>query len=177
MENPGPCRKKSPQSAAECATLMSVKTCIVTILVIGLFLAPGPSSASTVFQVTINGASNVPPLPVGATGLATLVLNDAQTKLSFNITYQGLTSPEIGAHIHNAGNRTNGPIVFALPAGTPKVGVWSIPAQYVTELFNNKLYINIHTETYAAGEIRGNIDNGVPAEQSTWGSIKALYSQ
>ena len=152
-----------------------VKSYIALIPVLVLLLAPAPLWAPTTFNVTIDGDSNVPPLPVGATGTAVLILNDAQTELSYNITFQGLTTPETNAHIHNAGFRDNGPIAFFLPLGSPKVGFWAIPPEFVVELFKNKLYINIHSEFYVGGEIRGNIANGVPVEESTWGRIKALY--
>lgn len=141
-----------------------------------LVLAATGVSAETTFLATMDAQQDVPPLSgITATGNIVLVLNDAQTELSFTIDYQGLSSPEVGAHIHNAGPRDNGPIVFALPLGTPKVGVWQIPANYVTELLAGRLYVNIHTQNYISGEIRGNIGAPVPVENHTWGAIKALY--
>jgi hypothetical protein len=135
------------------------------------------ASATTTFTATLDGLQNVPPVPsVTATGTATMTLNDAQTELSFVIHVNGLSSPEISSHFHNAGRRDNGPIVFNLPLGNTKVGTWAIPPDMVTELFAGRIFVNIHTENYLSGEIRGNVSEDlVPVEQSTWGKIKLLY--
>jgi hypothetical protein len=97
--------------------------------------------AETTFSATLDGLQNVPPIPaVTATGTATLMLNDEETELSFVININGLSSPEFESHIHNAGSRDNGPIVFNLPSGSTKVGTWAIPPDMVTELLAGRLY-------------------------------------
>lgn len=135
-----------------------------------------PLQASTTFKATLDGASNVPPIPsVTATGSASLVLNDDQTELSFHIEYDYLSSPESDAHIHNAGPRANGPIVFQLPIGEVKDGVWEIPPAMVAELLAGRLYINIHSDIYISGEIRGQIVQAVTVRTETLGAVKARY--
>ena len=152
-----------------------MRSILVTALIL-LVTAEPATFASTTFTATINGASNVPALAVPGTGAGTFVLNDAQTQLSYNIHFSGLLADEIAAHIHNAGARDNGPAVFGLPLGSPKIGVWSIPAAMVTELFASHLYVNIHSSLYVLGEIRGQIRLEVlPVEGATWGAVKALY--
>lgn len=135
------------------------------------------ASADTMFEATIDGLSNVPPLPAASgTGSATLSLNNAQTELSYHIVYQGLSSRETDAHIHNGGKRENGPIVFQLPLGSPKDGTLQMTPTLVDELIAERLYINIHTEMYPGGELRGNIvHSSAPTEPTTWGQVKALY--
>jgi len=141
--------------------------------------ASGPASAATEFIATLDGLQNIPPLPeVTAAGAATLTLNDEQTELSYVVNFSGLSSPEFASHIHNAGPRDNGPIAFNLPMGSTKVGTWAIPPDMVTELLAGRLYINVHSDTYIAGEIRGNIiEVKVPVDRSTWGRIKSLYQK
>jgi hypothetical protein len=131
--------------------------------------------AETTFVASLDGLQNVPPIPaVDATGTALLVLNGDE--LTFTITYQGLSSREIAAHIHNARAGVNGGVAFTLPLGTPKQGTWQIPPEMVTELEAGRLYINIHTELYEAGEIRGQImQQQVPVESATFGSLKHRY--
>lgn len=129
------------------------------------------------FVATLNGTNNVPPLSgVTASGTATLVLNAAQTELSFHIEFSGLGSSEIASHIHVGGPRENGGVAFALPLGSPKDGVWNISPEHVTNLLDGRLYINIHTEVYVTGEIRGNIVlDPVATEPTTWGRFKSKY--
>jgi hypothetical protein len=135
-----------------------------------------PTVAGTTFIATIDGASNVPARDVPGMGTAVMVLNDAQTELSYDIQLSGLVAAEVASHFHNAGARDQGPIVHNLPLGTHKVGVWSISPGMVTELFARRIYINIHSTLYISGELRGNVVvQVVPAEGATWGNIKALY--
>jgi len=142
-----------------------------------LLLVAGAARTERTFIATLDGLQNVPALPeVTATGSATFVLNDAETELTFHIEYSGLSSTETGAHIHNAGARDIGPVVFVLPPGEPKDGVWPLTPEDVQKLVTKQLYVNIHTLTYEAGEIRGNIlEQSLPVTLSTWGAIKALY--
>jgi hypothetical protein len=118
----------------------------------------------------------VPPTPSPATGFGTFSL-DGSKMFSYNISYSGLVSPELAAHVHSGTAGQNGTVVFQLPPGNPKVGVWGplTPAQE-SELSIDGWYCNIHTNKYPSGEIRGQIIlESVPTEQTTWGSIKALY--
>jgi len=148
---------------------------IATVVLALLVLFPTAISSSN-FTASLNGASDVPPIPeVTATGTASFVLNDAQTQLTYHIEYSGLSSPETAAHVHNAPPKLNGPAVFALPLGTPKDGVWDIPPDMVTELLAGRLYVNVHTETYIQGEIRGNIEGPVAAQSATFGAVKEKY--
>jgi hypothetical protein len=146
-----------------------------TLLAGWLGLTPALAHAAT-FSATLDGLQNVPPIPaVTATGTATFILNDAQTELTYHIEYSGLIGDETDAHIHNATPRENGGIVFTLPVGSPKDGVWAIPANMVTELFAGRLYVNVHTDVYITGEIRGNIMATVPVEPTSLGAVKARY--
>jgi hypothetical protein len=122
----------------------------------GLFLAD-VSKAGIAFECVIDGAHNVPALPVPGTGTGSFFLNDAQTELAYYIEFSDLTSPENFAHFHNAGPGFNGMVVYNLPLGSPKIGVWPITPAQVTELLFGRIYVNIHTEVYILGEIRGNL--------------------
>ena len=152
-----------------------VKSLGFAFVLAALLGAAANAPAETTFVAVLNGAQNVPPLNVPGTGMATMILNDAQDQLSYALEYQDLTSPENDAHFHNAGPRDIGPVVHQMPLGTPKVGVWNIPPDMVTELFAGNIYVNIHTEVYILGEIRGSVTQATPVQSSTWGRIKALY--
>jgi hypothetical protein len=155
---------------------MRLRYFIVLLAAVGLVVAPAGALADTGFSATIDGLQEVPPNPSAGTGTGIFILNNAQTQLSFNISYGGLGSPETAAHIHNAPAGVNGGLVFPLPAANPKVGVWAIPAAMVAQLLAGNLYVNIHTSQFPGGEIRGQIlSNPTPVKPSTWGRIKALY--
>lgn len=139
-----------------------------------LLLLAAPVLAESIYTATIDGTSAG--TPSGATGTAILTLNDLGTEVSYSISYSGLMGTEVAAHFHNAGPGMNGPVMFPLPAGQPKVGTWSVGAFEVGELNAGRVYINIHTDLYPAGEIRGNIGfTSVPNEATSWGAVKALF--
>lgn len=145
-----------------------------------LAAAAGVVSAETMFQATLDEAQNVPPTGSGATGTATLLLNDAQTEVDYVVTYTDLEGNEVGAHIHKAPPGQNGSPVHTLPPGTPKFGRWSVTVHDVGDLFAGLVYVNVHTDAYFNGEIRGNFSEsatGLAAEprQTSWGRIKQLF--
>ncbi len=147
--------------------------CLLYLLLLCKLDAP---AADTVFVAALDGQHTVPPRAgVTASGMATMVLNDTQDQLSFDILISGLSTPEFASHFHNAPPGERGLVQFTLPNGVHKVGTWDIPPDMVTELFNGRLYINVHTERYREGEIRGDVTEPVPVRPSTWGSIKSLY--
>ncbi|MCZ6767352.1 MAG: CHRD domain-containing protein [bacterium] len=151
---------------------------ILVLVAIGsLALSAQPALSDIVFEATLDGASNVPPIPaVSATGEAVMVLNNAQTELSYTITFTVLSSKELAAHFHNGGPRQIGPILEGLPLGSPKGGIWEVTPSDVVELLAGRVYINIHSEMYTGGEIRGNVVKAVvPIHDTTWGRVKSLY--
>ncbi len=153
----------------------------VAVLVIGV-LSAVPVTGQTFFQAVIDGAQEVPPSGSPGTGLGCLTLNpNPSGTLSFEISFSGLLSPEVAAHIHGpaAAGSTAG-VLFPLPLGSPKIGATvKLTNAQKTDLLAGLYYINIHTGPLPGGAIRGQILPGlqctVPVEESTWGHIKALY--
>lgn len=82
-----------------------------------MFPVPAVHAIPMPFVGSLTGASEVPPVPSPATGLATVVLDPTAQTLQINTTFSGLTSNTSAAHIH-----------CCAPAGT-NVGVaTTIPA-------------------------------------------------
>lgn len=134
-----------------------------------VFLSFANARAGETFVAEINGVKTGSP----ATGAATFTLRDDLSAIDYVVTYENLSSPEYMAHVH----RANDVIAIYLPLGTPKVGTWEAPtADDIAQLRNEELYVNIHSEYYPTGEIRGKLRRQVlPVASSTWGAIKALY--
>jgi hypothetical protein len=86
------------------------KLFIPLFLAVVLLAVPHRANAVTMFTATLTGSQEVPPNPSTASGLATFVLNDAMTALTFSATifgldFTGLQTPNpldnlIAAHIH-----------------------------------------------------------------------------
>ena len=58
---------------------------------------------------------------------------------------------------------------------TPAGGPTGFNAADYADLSGGNLYVNIHTQTYGGGEVRGQISGPVAAKPSAWGRMKALF--
>ncbi len=157
--------------------MKSTQTLSQTYLVLTFSLCAAlPAVADLAFETTITGDQAVPANISGAYGTATIILNDEGTDAAFTVIFAGLEAPQTAAHFRNAEPGETGPIVFDLGVGSPLAGVWNLTAQQATELVAGRIYVNIQTELFPVGEIRGNFHlTQVAAEPATWGGIKLLY--
>src|SRR5438874_12540188 len=148
---------------------------------LGALLLAGSASAARASQtwiVPLSPATEVPPAATSsAAGTATVTLNDAQTILHVHLTFSGLTSAETQAHIHKGAPGTNGTVQVFITNGAaePADLDWSIPSSSVADLLAGNLYVNVHTQAYPGGEIRGNIIGATNTFPASWGKIKGMY--
>ena len=92
-------------------------------------------------------------------------------RLDYDITASGLSGDVTAAHFHfsAAGAAGFGDVVFAISdavvndgdGGVTAEGSWDLTAADLANLRTAYIYVNFHTATNPAGEIRGNL---VPAE-------------
>jgi hypothetical protein len=136
------------------------------VLAVALSLLTPASAAVLTFNVMLTGAQETPPTATPATGQATLTLEDAVNVLLVNLTYSGLVSPATNAHIHCCAPPTAAaPVVIPfIPAGFVTgstsgsfVGFFLLTPTEVGFVKSGQAYVNIHSDTYPGGEIRGNI--------------------
>lgn len=132
----------------------------------------------TIGPFDLSPSQEVPPVPSSAFGVATLLLDTQTGDFTLDYSYSGLSSPVTMAHFHQAPVGTNGGVVFwlasmgapnnlpttlldpALPIGATDgagsgVGIFS--QDLIGHALNGTLYINIHTESFPAGELRGQV--------------------
>jgi hypothetical protein len=123
-------------------------------------LTPGggcPGGTANFFTATASGGQEVPPNNSPATGTGTFCLDPVTNQITFNFTYSGLTSTEVGAHLHRGAPGTTGPVIVPLPTGTVKSGTAPFPAADIENLRAGNVYINVHSEQFPGGEIRGQL--------------------
>jgi hypothetical protein len=102
----------------------------------------------------------MPPQVTNAGGLGVFVLNEDQTQLTMVISGFGFDTPIVASHIHNADCGRSGFVSFVIGGSdfqNPVIRVWNIPPEMVQALLDGKLYVNIHTDAYPGGEIRGQL--------------------
>jgi hypothetical protein len=126
-------------------------------------LAPGAARAAgpKQFLALLNAGQETPVNDSTAQGVAHLFFNDSDKMLCFAISFADLSTPEAVAHIHGDANSVPGVAaapIFDLPLGNPKSGcVGPLDGPQKKLLQKNLLYINIHSEDFINGEIRGQI--------------------
>jgi hypothetical protein len=135
----------------------------------------GQIGGVNVFEAALTGAAEVPPVFSAATGKSIMALDaDAET------LYYWLLVHDIGeitmAHIHRGSPGVNGPVVHWLwdPGGVyvpaapldpqnPYTNELTLSDDDIFDLLRGDFYVNVHTSTYPAGEIRGQITPKVPS--------------
>lgn len=81
-------------------------------------------------------------------------------EFSWTVTYDGLTGPATAAHFHGpaAEGEDASPVVpIEGDLASPIEGSATLTEEQVTQLTDGMWYINIHTDQYPNGEIRGQV--------------------
>lgn len=115
------------------------------------------------FDTWLNGAQENPPTATNAKGLATAKLEIESGELIYNVFTAGLSGEITGTHIHEASIGANGGVLINLTSGilgNLVSGVIDLSADLKTNIatmLKGEGYLNVHTEMFANGEIRGQL--------------------
>lgn len=144
-------------------------------------LVPTSASAALVpWSSTLTANQEVPPTPSQGTGTASGTFDTETHVLTWNVSVSNLVGAAMTGHFHGAAPPgVNAPPIIGLNLGTllgRTTGSFSgsadldgdpalLPAFFteplatrITEFLTDLWYINIHTEAFPAGEIRGQVD-------------------
>jgi CHRD domain len=114
---------------------------------------------ATMYTADLKGSQEVPANDSKGMGSAELSYDAATKKLSWKVTYSGLSGPATMAHIHgpaDAGKDAPVEIKFDNPA-SPIEGAATLTDEQAAQLQGGKMYINVHTADHKSGEIRGQV--------------------
>jgi hypothetical protein len=110
------------------------------------------------FIAALNAASEVPPTGTSGKGGGVVQLDAGETGGKAGLLFSSLSSAETAAHIHGpAAIGVNAPILFPLPLGTVTDFAFSPTAQQVADLKAGQHYMNVHSNNFLNGEIRGQL--------------------
>lgn len=124
-------------------------------------------SAQNDFSTTLSGSQQVLPIATTAQGSASATLDGS--RLSVSGSFENLSSAVAtdiagGAHIHVGYAGQNGPVVFPLTLTLSADSLsgsfedtFELTDEQIETLQGREMYINLHTEQYRGGEIRGQI--------------------
>jgi uncharacterized repeat protein (TIGR01451 family) len=132
----------------------------------------------TLFTATLTGAQETPPNNSTATGTATLLLSPDEQTARVSLNFAGLSSAQNGAHIHGpAAAGVSAPILFPLPSGNLSDVVIALTSTDVQDLKNGLLYINVHSNNFPNGEIRGQFGNAGSASSFQFNSSSIIVGE
>lgn len=139
---------------------MSKTKIMLATLALGATVAlAGPAFAEKM-KATLDGKSEVPATTSTGTGSADIDYDAATKKLSWKLTYSGLTGPATAAHFHGpAGPADKAGVAVAIPNATtsPVEGSATLTDAQAADLTAGKYYVNVHTAANPGGEIRGQV--------------------
>ena len=119
-----------------------------------------------------------PPVTSPASGVAVMRIDRATLNFTFDLYFGNLTTPTVMAHLHVAPPGVAGPIILGLdgqptPNGSPTIAfvplgvtafngtvTGTFPAAFREQLFAGLVYVNVHSQQFPQGEIRGQLVPG-----------------
>jgi len=131
--------------------------CVVT----GLTACSGMMAGNTVALSGVLAASQeVPPNTSPATGSVEGNFAKDSNKLTWKVTYNGVSGPVVAGHFHGpaaAGQNAGVALGFQGALASPIEGEATLSASQAADLLAGKWYVNLHTKANPGGEIRAQI--------------------
>jgi hypothetical protein len=136
---------------------------IIRIAAIALALTSSVPAATIVFNGAFLGSQENPPTVSPGIGNVSLSIDDTTLNWTLTGTFSGLMGTTTAAHIHSpAAPGTNAPVLVGLTfslgvtSGTLSGNGTLSPSNY-NNLTAGLFYVNVHTTTNPAGEIRAQL--------------------
>jgi hypothetical protein len=135
------------------------KTMFATLAFAAALALAGPAFADK-FKAALDGKSEVPANTSAGTGTADIDYDAASKKMTYKLTYSGLSGPATAAHFHGpaeAGKNAGVAVPIANAGTSPVEGSATLTDAQAADLMAGKLYVNVHTAANPGGEIRGQV--------------------
>ena len=139
--------------------MSNTRTMLATLALGATFAFAGPAFADKM-KATLDGKSEVPANTSAGKGSADIDYDAASKKLSWKVTYSGLSGPATAAHFHGpAEPGKNAGVMVPITGATssPAEGSATLTDAQAADLAAGKYYVNIHTAANPGGEIRGQV--------------------
>ena len=173
-------------------SVVAVLAIIISIGAVSLSLNLIQAQEGETFSASLSGKEEVPPTESSATGWAKFLTDVNGTQLSYWVNMTGLNEIT-GTHIHNGSAGQNGDIVvtlsqqestkdgdnatLSLKGNITKDNLEGpLKGKELSELMSlmsdGNVYVNVHTDEFKNGAIRGQIASGLPQMETNMGSTE-----
>ena len=126
---------------------------------LALVFSVGAVAQSETFRARLSPMPTTPQTVTTITGEGEVILTLDGNTLTVSGNFTGMNSAATMAHVHNGPPAQPGPVVHQLEVTKMTAGeisaVLELSDEQVTALHNNALYVQVHSETNPAGELRG----------------------
>jgi hypothetical protein len=174
-------------------SIVAVLAIIISIGAVSLSLNLIQAQEGETFSASLSGKDEVPPTESSATGWAKFLTDVSGTQVSYWVNMTGLNEIT-GTHIHNGSAGQNGDIVVTLSQQeSTKDGdnaTLSLKgnitkdnlegplkgkelSELVSLMSDGNVYVNVHTDEFKNGAIRGQIASGLPQMETNMGSTES----
>lgn len=121
---------------------------------------PEPEPELQTYEVMLEGEQEVPMVATDQSAMASVTINETDLVVMAEMDLSGV-SEVTAAHIHAGEVGMNGPVAFGF-SDPDEDGIWEIEGEDITEeqhdaLLSGRWYVNVHTDSYPDGELRGQI--------------------
>jgi hypothetical protein len=113
-------------------------------------------AATVNFTASLDGRSEVPPNTTSGTGALIATYDTESKKLTWTGNVSGLTGPPTAAHFHGpAPAGKNAGVMIPIPISHE--GSATLNDAQAKALMGGEMYVNVNTEAYPGGELRGQL--------------------
>jgi hypothetical protein len=129
-------------------------------LLAGILLAAsvaGVRAESISLRALLVGGSNVPKTTSEGFGEGQFTYDSATRRLEYYVSYDGVAPTKIDLHGPAGPAETAGALLAIPVSGSPISGAATLSPEQADLLLAGKLYIDMHSQAYAGGEVRGQI--------------------
>src|SRR6478736_5104477 len=136
---------------------MPNKTMLATLALGAAIAFAGPAFAEKM-KATLDGKAEVPANTSTGKGTADIDYDAATKKMSWKLTYSGLSGPATAAHFHGPAEAgKNAGVAIPNATSSPAEGSATLTDAQAADLMAGKYYVNVHTAANPGGEIRGQV--------------------
>lgn len=142
-----------------------------------LALGSGPALAAVFYSAELLPELVQPHSGASAYGQATIIMFEDSSQMHLTLNFAGLDSPQVASRLLVAAPDQPGISILDLPLGSPLAVTLDVTPDIADALANLELAIQIHSELWPDGAVRGNFQFvTVGVDVTSWTRVKSLFN-
>lgn len=124
--------------------------------------APAARADEKVLTAAMTAAEETPPGPAGATGAATITIDEAKDSLCYEVSWSKEVGTPTAGHIHKGQKGLTGPAMVNLQLPDKPKDCLTVEKDILKDILADPAghYVNVHNQMYPGGAVRGQLQEG-----------------